>query len=600
MSTITVKNAAELMSAFATAKDGDRIELAAGNYGGVDLAGRKFSAGVTITSADLKHRAVLTDYLNISNVAGVTVQGIDVDAAKLAPKDSYTRVTLFGSSNLTLKDMSIEGYLPTASEGVSPSAATTKLEPVAGYGYDVGVVVAYCTGVAMSQLDVTDVRMGFNLGNSSNLQIDNLDIYKVREGIDLHDVDDVMIENSAFHSFNRVPLDHPDMIQYWGTASTSGVHDLTIQNNVFWQDPNDTFTQTIYGSMMHAPNANVTATNFTIANNLIVNGQANAISLHGVTGVQITDNVLLPKADLPDDPQAVNTPTIVLNSVHSAVVSGNTYVPANNTGLIKAAASAIAHGDIVVTPDNVVLSVNPSSPLYWRNFDISGWTPSAGDPATSAGTIGGFTGGGTGSGSGGSTGGGTGGSTGGGTGGSTGGGTGTGPGGSALTTTEVDAMVKAFLAAGATLITGAAGDDALAAGSKNAVLYGNDGDDRLRTGTLDSLLVGGNGSDQFIFDMRVDSVGRMEVVADLDFAAGDVLDVMTGWTGIFSGATGGSVTISGQESRLLIDSVQDLTFLEQAGVVTITDNPGLWGVDVEFTDFPGHVLSLAGFQWSDF
>jgi hypothetical protein len=112
--------------------------------------------------------------------------------------------------------------------------------------------------------------------------------------------------------------------------------------------------------------------------------------------------------------------------------------------------------------------------------------------------------------------------------------------------------------------------------------------------------VGGNGSDQFIFDMRVDSVGRMEVVADLDFAAGDVLDVMTGWTGIFSGATGGSVTISGQESRLLIDSVQDLTFLEQAGVVTITDNPGLWGVDVEFTDFPGHVLSLAGFQWSDF
>ena len=88
--------------------------------------------------------------------------------------------------------------------------------------------------------------------------------------------------------------------------------------------------------------------------------------------------------------------------------------------------------------------------------------------------------------------------------------------------------------------------------------------------------------------------------ADVDFATGDTVDVMTGWKGVFSAAAGTGVDLSGQDSRLLINSTQDLTDLEQAGLVTITDNPSLWGVDVEFTEFPGEVLSLAGFHLSDF
>ena len=188
MSTILVHNAAELMSAFATAKDGDRLELAAGNYSGVDLAGRKFSAGVTITSADPNNRAVLTNYLNISNVTGLTVQGIDVDAAKLAPNNSFQRIQIDGSQNVALIDMAVTGHIPTATEGVSPSSASAKIQPIAGYGYDVGVKVAYSNGVTLSHMDLSDLRVAASLTDSQNVNLDNVEIYSVREGINMNDV----------------------------------------------------------------------------------------------------------------------------------------------------------------------------------------------------------------------------------------------------------------------------------------------------------------------------------------------------------------------------------------------------------------------------
>ena len=387
MSTVLVHDAAELMSAFKSVKDGDRIDLAAGNYAGVDLTGRSFSSGITITSASANNRAVLTSYLNLDNVSGVTIKGIDVDAAKLAPVNSFARVSINSSQNVALVDVGISGHIPTASEGASPNSAPNKTGPVSGYGYDVGVKIAYSQGVTLSHLDLSDLRIGIDMHDSKNLQLDNLDLSAAREGIDIHDVTGVMIEDSAFHDFKPLAgYDHPDMIQYWGTNSNSGVHDLTIQDNMFWQDPNDPQTQTIYGSMLHAPNGNVTASNFTITNNLIVNGHTNAISLQGVDGVLVADNVLLPKGNLPDDPNGVNTPAIALFGVTGATVSHNTFLPVNNSGVtIKGNAADFHNGNITVTPDNILLSTNPSSSHFWRNYDTSGYVPTTGSTGSPGG-----------------------------------------------------------------------------------------------------------------------------------------------------------------------------------------------------------------------
>lgn len=123
MTTYMVTTTAELESAFNTAVDGDRIELAAGSYDTpVSLMNRDFATGLTITSADPADRAVLTDALMIQSCSGVIFEGIDVQADSLAPNESWNRVELLDSSDITLRDVLIKGYIPTASEGSTPTA----------------------------------------------------------------------------------------------------------------------------------------------------------------------------------------------------------------------------------------------------------------------------------------------------------------------------------------------------------------------------------------------------------------------------------------------------------------------------------------------
>lgn len=360
---VSVSDAKDLKAAFARAEDGDRIALAPGSYGSVTLSGRSFATGLILVSADPTRPAVL-EALQLDKVGGVTVSGIEIRGTALPPTGSGWRILVSGSHDVILAGLRVTGHIPSASEGSSPDAAKlVKTAPIVGYGHDTGLRVADSRNITVEQSEFSDLRIAIGLSRNEQVRLNRLDIHDVREGIDMHDVRGVLVERSHFHAFKpwkpgNGADDHPDMIQYWAANSRFGVHDLTIRNNVFQQPENLRQTQTIYGSMRRAP-AGVTASNFTITGNLIVNGHINAISLHGVNGVLVADNVLLPKGDLPDRPRAVDTPAIRLLAVIDARVSGNTYLPPNNSGGMK-------NGKITVTSDNVVLSASSTSPLYWR------------------------------------------------------------------------------------------------------------------------------------------------------------------------------------------------------------------------------------------
>ena len=532
MTTITVSNASQLQAAFAAAQDGDRIELTGGNYGSVTLAGRSFSKGITVASADPADQAVLED-MKISKVTGLTLADIEIDGTQLGPNGTQmTRLFVRDSQNLTLTGLTVEGHIPTAAQGVDPNAAsTTRLQPITGYGYDLGLRLLGCSNVTVNKSDFADLKIAVAMSQSSGITFADLDIHDVREGVDMNDVRGVTIEQSHFHDFkpwlgpSSSVGDHPDMIQFWGDNSTFGVHDLTIRDNLFQQTADNPWTQTIFGSVI---NSGVTATNFVIKDNIIVNSHLNAISLYGVDGAIISRNLLLPNSPSINDPTPVNTPSIVLVDTHNATISGNSYVPVSKTNPIHV---DLTDPTIRVASDNVVLSTDPVSPLYWRNY--AGSLLDGGTSGGSGGTV-------------------------------------------VLPGMTPDEIIHAFGADALPVIHGTAADEILSyRGALDTVLVGWDGSDVLKGGSGSDLLIGGDGADKFVFDLRQTGPDSRDTVADLDFTDGDRVQIVL------------------QTGSILLTNAASILSAEAAGEIS-TRTQANGGLEITVATDPDRMLELHG------
>lgn len=560
MTTFTVQDAATLEAAFAAASDGDRIELAAGDYSAVLLSGRSFETDVIITSADAGNRATMIDQFALDNVSGVTVIGIDVEAESLAPQARYKRVLVENSSDVTLSDMEISGYIPGSGEGQKAgSRQTDRNEAIVGYGYDGAMQIQGSSDITVTGVEIWDAKTALGINTSTGLLVSGIEIHDVREGINLHDVDGVVIEESHFHDMkpwkhdnSKVLDDHPDMIQYYGTNSVSGVHNVIIRDNLFDQSGDgNVHTQTIYGSMNGATDDSVTATNFTVTGNTIINGHLNAISLYDVQGGVIADNVLLPLPSGDDDPRQVHTPGIVLKgSSADFVISGNTLLPFANAKAISANIDDLNSGVFEFTDDNILLSTDPEDPLYWRLYDLDGETDTPDDPGDETGT-------------------------------------------------GLDALLQAYVDSGMARLEGTDSDDSLTASGVDTLITGAGGNDKIREKAGNDVMVGGDGADQFIFDLRKDAGPTRDVIADLDFDAGDRIRVLSNVDGAFDAAEAingdNSLGISGDGSGIWINSDADLADLAQAGALELTAGgvSGDAGFELVFEVAQDRLLDLA-------
>ena len=367
---ILARTSSELKTAFAEAGDGDVIKLAPGDYGSVRLRNKDFDTDVTITSADPGNRAAFNQYLELNNVSGVTIEDVDVDAGSLAPAFSYSRLQVIKSQDVTLRDMSVEGHIPTGGEGANPSSAS-RTEAISGYGYENGVRVRWSEGVTLDDIEFSDLRQALSVSDSKGTDISNLEVRDVREGINLNDVDETLIEDSWFHDFKPFRSDHPDMIQFWGT--NSGVHGLTVRDNLL--DQPEGWTQSIFGHFNGRPD-NVTGSDFVISGNTIINAHVNAIRIREIDGFEISDNLLLP-----NDPNYDyrRLPQITVLDSENGEVSGNLLLPRWNGSLINLGEGALNAANIAMT-DNVALSSDSGDDLFWKNL-LDGKSPNVSPPA---------------------------------------------------------------------------------------------------------------------------------------------------------------------------------------------------------------------------
>lgn len=555
---ILVRSSAELKSAFANADAGDVIKLASGTYDSVRLRDRDFDSDVTITSADPGNRAVFRDDLELNDVSGVTVAGIDIDAGSLASSAYFSRFQVVKSQDVTLRDISIEGYVPNSAEGRDPSSAS-RLDPIAGYGHENGLRIRWSDDITLEGLEFTDLRQAVSVQESNGTRIAGLEIHRVREGINLNDVDDTLIEDSWFHDFAPFHRDHPDMIQFWGTDS--GVHGLTVRGNLLEQP--EGWTQSIFGHFNNRPD-HVTGSDFVITGNTIINAHPNAIRIREIDGFEISNNTLLP-----NDPDYSyrKLPKITVLDSQNGEVTGNVLLPRWDGSILNLGEEALRAANIDAG-GNVSLSTNPGDELFWQNLIDGGLSidiPTADggeaerpDPEPDA--------------------------------------------------PEQDESVDdAPPAAAEDMAQEPVGEEKEEPGDSGSEpdaapgeILGTAGSDLLRDRDGDTSLSGLKGKDHFVFDYRSDTTQADDTIMDLDFSQRDRLVLITDEAGTFEDGADpeNDLTVLHDGSRVHVQSTGDLLELAAQGAVSLGKSAE--GIQLSLEQFPDLSIELVGLSPDDF
>lgn len=268
-----VSSTATLVRALQTAKSGDVIMLASGNYSGVVLQNIKLAGNVTITSADATSRAVLTD-LKVRDSTGLTFTGLDFTPKETAPiysfsvyhsdRISFDQITLAGPNNLG-SGHEQSAFLIRLSQNISVTNSEF-------HHLWHGVSVLDTKGVTLTGNYFHDIRTdGIRGGGNSSL----------------------VVSGNLFTDFYPAAGDHPDAIQLWTTNTTESARDITISDNVVLRGEG----AAVQGIFIRDQLGDLPYVNVSITNNLVVGGMYNGIAIGHVQGGDISGNMVLAAPD---------------------------------------------------------------------------------------------------------------------------------------------------------------------------------------------------------------------------------------------------------------------------------------------------------------
>lgn len=331
MTTINVSNLTELYSALASAKGGETIALAGGNYGdfallektGID---RSFASNVTITSADLQNPAVFTG-MDLRDTTNLTLDGLTFDYNFQKGDELYTNpFSVEGSQNITIRNATFDGDV---AKGVS--------EVADGYGYAIALTVRNSEDITIENNEISNFHRGLSTNSVDGLVVSGNDVHSLRsDGLNFAAVTNVVIEDNYLHDFraSTESSDHRDMIQFWTQNTETPSKNIIIRGNHLDIGSGD-YTQSIFirNEVIDRGEAGeeMFYRNITIEDNTIVNGQVHGINVGQTNGLVIKGNTVLHS-----DGGAVDGADSALEIPRIAVsgVSRNVEITQNATALI--------------------------------------------------------------------------------------------------------------------------------------------------------------------------------------------------------------------------------------------------------------------------
>ena len=297
--TTTISDSSALWAALKFAHAGDTVLMAPGNYSLLRLDGANIAGGVTVTSLDADHPAVIAG-LNITNSSGLTFSNIEVTV------DARTgfAIMLGSDSNMRFDHINLHG---------------------AAVGDGSAVMVRNSTNVTVSNSDIHDLTTGLNHLNSTGVTFANNTLHDIQaDGIRGGGSSNVTITGNHFTNFKPQPADHPDAIQFWTTNTTTAAHDIVITDNVFVRGTGGAIQGIFVGNENQ-----ITYQNVTITGNAIIGGMYHGISLTNGANVIVQNNLVEGFRDM--------TSWIMLNKTINATLTNNQATDYNynatNTGL---------------------------------------------------------------------------------------------------------------------------------------------------------------------------------------------------------------------------------------------------------------------------
>jgi hypothetical protein len=305
VSTVTVNSVASLKAAIASAKSGQTIQLAAGTYSGVSISKVNLS-GVTITSADPGHKAVLTG-LTVANSSGLAFNNLEFSFADAANNAGTTAVgvQVTNSSSISFDHDSIHGTLN--------NDPTLDIK---------GLLLSSDTNVSVTNSEFQQLNVGIQERGNTGVTISGDNIHDIRaDGIDNSGSSNVTITNNTFSNFWKVGQevtggDHGDAIQFWTQNGQAPNTNITITNNVMVQGQGRNF-QGIFVQDMTSGGV-LPFQHLTISGNFIVGGSDKSIEVLGAQGLTLTDNTIVRLAG------QTQNPMIQLQNVDGATLANNT------------------------------------------------------------------------------------------------------------------------------------------------------------------------------------------------------------------------------------------------------------------------------------
>ena len=300
MPTIKVANAAQLNAAFASARSGTTILLAAGDYGDVVLRNGLNTGTVTIRSASASAPAHF-DGLRVNNIHNVVFQDIIIDHPLTAAEVLWTpAVSIQSSKDVYLVGLNIHGSL----NGTSFDDGN-------------GVTVTGSNNIAILNSRFSELNVALSINNSDHIIVAGNEATLSRSFMVGVAIDKGLFELNYLHDMmpNYAAGDHPDFFQI-ATGSVSDPSSyLTFRSNVFVEKPGDYIGGVYVQSERFLEG--VKHSHITVENNFFLGNYRHALSFTGVENLKVSGNTVLNTAG------TAPTAAIYLKAVDHAVIDRN-------------------------------------------------------------------------------------------------------------------------------------------------------------------------------------------------------------------------------------------------------------------------------------